>query len=1562
MRLLAAWILLVAAGSVFTDRCLYLILDVSPCDLWGVCSQKCSQSELGYTCSCYHGYILDPDGWTCKPEGTEIPYILYTIRHEIRLVDLDGQASVALDRLRNTVSLDYYDKNSTIFWSDVMQDKIYRGVMDTNHVTDIQEVVSVGLITPEGIAVDWVGENIYWIDSNQRQIEVATMQGKLRSTLVAGNIGHPRAIAVDPSVGLLFWTDWEKDKPRIESCSMSGHGRTVVVNITLIDSEGAWPNGLTLDYDLRRVYWVDARSDTISTVRYDGSDYRVVLRNHRLLSHPFAIAVFGSNVYWTDWKTNSLMEANKFNGSSVRVVQRTYAQPFDLKVYHSKRQSQMKNPCGENNGGCSHLCLLGFNGTADCKCPYFHVLLTDRKTCALNSTFLLYARYYEIRGVDFNNTDFNAMPTMSSPHVEIPKAMDIDPVSGMYYWTDSRHGTIKRARNNGTDIETVVDTDLDNPSGLAVDYVSGNMYFSTTREGVGSIWVSRLDGRQRLKVVYDRKPITSLAIHPNKGKIFWTEDGTNAQVVFVANMDGSNVQQFVPDSLTHVDSAFKLYSLTIDVDNEKLYFISQGLNSGTRRITWCNFDGSDSHMVSFDHSLSDVRTLAVHQGQLYVATGSSIALVHRTGGDVRVEILREGTDDVTSVKIFEGKQKSNLGKNACSENNGGCSQVCVPGNNNNNNAVCLCTDGFKLGEDGKTCLDMKPFLLITLGANIHGISLNASSAPNRTTTTPIYSFGMPATADSQEDPEPSLSLSLGAEILGISLNADINSQQTTDMQTAAAVVDFHAANRFIYWADSSSKTISRIHRDRKEMQTLVSGEISSVQGLSVDWIAENLYWTDSDLDLIQVSKLNGSFRRVLVASDLDSPADIVVHPVLGYMFWTNQGSKPRIERARLDGSERTTIMSHTEFTREPSGLTIDYDKDRLYWCDKALDVICSSNLDGSDVTYIIRDTLTDPSSITVSEEYIYWTDSPPSAPYGVVMRAFKNGTDPVIMWRNTDSKTPRPHDIKVHDEDRQTGDNICGSNNGGCKELCLYIGNNSRICQCTKDEECHRGATVLRFPASQSTDRYVKLTPPVYRYRPVLPAITACVRLKTTVSTGERYFLSHATYSYDNSFMLGYNLAGSFVFHINNAKQYIPLGGYMIFDGTWHHWCFTWEQQGGKWALYLDGKQRANGSGFMNLRSIVHDGEWLLGQDQDSMEGEFRAGRSYVGDLSSINVWDHVNVNITAAADCNDTLRGNVLAWETVVKERHGVYTYNTDLCPFLTEWTNWVDCNATCGEGNQIRTRKCLPTGSLCTGSTVEKRLAVTKQRRASVIRWTAPQSISKYVELTPTTPSMTAVTVCFRMKTTLAKGEIYVLSYATTSHKNALLFGYDMAGSFIALVNNVKKYIPVPGYEIFDGTWHHWCYTWNKNGGKWALYMDGRRISSGAGFMNYRTVPSSGVWIVGQDQDTVGGGFQVFQSFIGDLTSINVWNHDSLNLTEAPNCDDTIRGNVIAWDDVTKKTHQVTTHEEDLCSYLSEWSDWSDCDVRCGHDNQRSRECMDMSKQSNLEFVCDWFATVPF
>lgn len=67
--------------------------------------------------------------------------------------------------------------------------------------TDLREIVAAGVGTVEDIAVDWIGRNIYWTDSESNRIEMAKVDGSSRRPVVRQNLHTPTGLTVDPNNG-----------------------------------------------------------------------------------------------------------------------------------------------------------------------------------------------------------------------------------------------------------------------------------------------------------------------------------------------------------------------------------------------------------------------------------------------------------------------------------------------------------------------------------------------------------------------------------------------------------------------------------------------------------------------------------------------------------------------------------------------------------------------------------------------------------------------------------------------------------------------------------------------------------------------------------------------------------------------------------------------------------------------------------------------------------------------------------------------------------------------------------------------------------------------------------------------------------------------------------------------------------------------------------------------------------------------------------------------------------------------------------------------------------------
>uniref|UniRef100_A0A8C9SXP4 Low-density lipoprotein receptor-related protein 2 n=1 Tax=Scleropages formosus TaxID=113540 RepID=A0A8C9SXP4_SCLFO len=955
--------------------------DIDECSPPGVCSQHCFNERGSFRCHCTEGYTLEADLRTCKATGPREAILLVASRNQIVSDDIVAQPNVVRSLVRdgrNIVALDFDTATDRVYWSDTTQDRIWSA---HKNGTDRIVIFDSGITVTESLAVDWVGRNLYWTDYVLETIEVSRLDGSHRTLLISDNITNPRGLVLDPrnDAHFMFWTDWGTN-PRIEKASMDGKVRSTIISDKLY-----WPNGLTIDYPNKLLYFADAYLDFIDYCDYNGNNRKQVLASDLVLQHPHAITIFEDFVYWTDRYTNRVIRANKWHGQNQTVILYNIPQPMGLVVLHPARQPAGVNRCA--NSPCTHICLLSAVGPRfySCACPSGFTLAADLMTCK-KDPFLVVVRDSIIYGISLNPEDKSNDAMVPVAGLQNGYDVDFDNSEQMIYWVE-HPGEIHRVRSDGTNrTEFAPAAILGSPVGLALDWISENLYY--TNPATQSIEVLKLNG----DVQYRKTLITNngtptgagtpigIAVDPARGKMYWTDQGTETGIpakVASADMDGSNPVILFTNNMDHIEF------ITIDIRENRLYWavtgtgmIERGDPDGTNRITIVN-------------NLSHPWGVAVYEGFLYFTDRDYevIERVDKATGANRV-VLRDNVSGLRVLKVHFRESSAGT-SNGCSNNAGECQHLCLP--RPNNIYSCACATGFKLNSNNKTCSPYQSYVVISMLSALKGFSLEGVD----------HSEAMVPVAGR------------GGSLCTLSLSS----------------AQLHPRMPFI---GSSQMGLASV----------VNIPLYCIGNLYFT----NAFLTET---YVEVIRLNTTFRRVLLKTTVDMPRHIIVDPKSRYLFWADYGQNPKIERAFLDGTNRTVLVSSGIITPRGLALDyqtgyVYWVDDSLDMIAR----VHSEGGETQIVRYGSR--YPTPYGITVFENTIIWVDRNLKKVFQVSKEPGNTDPPTVIrdninMLRDVTIFDKRVQPVTA----QQLNNNPCMTDNGGCAHFCFALpGSQARRCAC----------------------------------------------------------------------------------------------------------------------------------------------------------------------------------------------------------------------------------------------------------------------------------------------------------------------------------------------------------------------------------------------------------------------------------------------------------------------------------------------------------------------------------
>ncbi|TDH08674.1 hypothetical protein EPR50_G00100180 [Perca flavescens] len=179
---------------------------------------------------------------------------------------------------------------------------------------------------------------------------------------------------------------------------------------------------------------------------------------------------------------------------------------------------------------------------------------------------------------------------------------------------------------------------------------------------------------------------------------------------------------------------------------------------------------------------------------------------------------------------------------------------------------------------------------------------------------------------------------------------------------------------------------------------------------------------------------------------------------------------------------------------------------------------------------------------------------------------------------------------------------------------------------------------------------------------PSMDSVTVCTRLRFDPNCfGISTIFSYSIQSYINEFQLRVNL-------IQGKRVQLAVlvhgihGRYQEafdHDDSWRSVCISWNQNGGRWALFTDGLVVSRGDG-LGSKSIGPDGVFIIGQEQDTFGGSFKKDESFSGSITELHIWDRVlnsSEIYTMEKECSPVSSGLVFKWSGAAMEMESSLT-----------------------------------------------------------------------------------------------------------------------------------------------------------------------------------------------------------------------------------------------------------------------------------------------------------------
>jgi len=361
---------------------------------------------------------------------------------------------------------------------------------------------------------------------------------------------------------------------------------------------------------------------------------------------------------------------------------------------------------------------------------------------------------------------------------------------------------------------------------------------------------------------------------------------------------------------------------------------------------------------------------------------------------------------------------------------------------------------------------------------------------------------------------------------------------------------------------------------------------------------------------------------------------------------------------------------------------------------------------------------------------------------------------------------------------------------------------------------------------------------------------TVSIWLKSTSTKNNQALISGARSTQANALLFWFSTPTLFQPHINNHKENFTIPN--LYDGTWHHFVFrrdvTVPLLSATGCVIIDGDTAGEICHSVDAATIDVT-SWLLAQEQDSEGDSFDINQDWEGYIDEVLIFksalsDQEVEEIYTNQNNGKNYDGSTRTCQTTPPPHPGTdYNYSD----YRFDELGYTGADGEIKDTQQAK------------DGTAHEVQTVVDGKLCRAIDLTA-DGTDDYAILPPEVLDGTSdFTIAVWHKGTSTSDSHALLSGANSSQDNEILYWFTNDTTFRGHVQNDQ--LSITTSSISDGSWHH--LVWRLEGRQTCFFFDGDK----QGCKNYShtyTFSIEGL-ILGQDQDSVGGGFNASQDWEG-------------------------------------------------------------------------------------------------